>query len=160
MPERHKDGAIHFHGFFNDALEAVDSGTVSLPGQKHPKKPRNAAQRAAWLAQGGHVVYNLPGWSLGFTTALELYGDYPAAVGYVCKYIGKELDPEGQPVKLGGRWYYSGGPLGRPEVAYGDIPLQAAAQWPGAYQFSVREAHLGFVLAKIPSEGGENDGDQ
>lgn len=160
VPERHKDGAIHFHGFFNDALEAVDSGTVSLPGQKHPKKPRNAAQRAAWLAQGGHVVYNLPGWSLGFTTALELYGDYPAAVGYVCKYIGKELDPEGQPVKLGGRWYYSGGPLGRPEVAYGDIPLQDAAQWPGAYQFSVREAHLGFVLAKIPSEGGENDGDQ
>lgn len=56
VPERHKDGAIHFHGFFNDALEAVDSGTVSLPGQKHPKKPRNAAQRAAWLAQGGHVV--------------------------------------------------------------------------------------------------------
>ena len=23
VPERHKDGALHFHGFFNDALEAV-----------------------------------------------------------------------------------------------------------------------------------------
>lgn len=38
VPERHKDGAIHFHGFFNDALEARDSGTVSLPGQKAPQE--------------------------------------------------------------------------------------------------------------------------
>ena len=46
VPERHKDGAIHFHGFFNDALEARDSGTVSLPGQKAPRRPRSARQRA------------------------------------------------------------------------------------------------------------------
>lgn len=26
VPERHKDGAIHFHGLFNNALEIVDSG--------------------------------------------------------------------------------------------------------------------------------------
>ena len=65
VPERHKDGAIHFHGFFNDALEARDSGTVSLPGQKAPRRPRSARQRAnGWRT--GKPVYNLPGWSWGF----------------------------------------------------------------------------------------------
>ena len=45
VPERHKDGAIHFHGFFNDALEARDSGTVSLPGLNAPWWPWCARQR-------------------------------------------------------------------------------------------------------------------
>ncbi len=41
VPERHKDGAIHFHGFFNDALEARDSGTVSA----RPESPQEAQER-------------------------------------------------------------------------------------------------------------------
>jgi hypothetical protein len=93
VPERHKDGAIHFHGFFNDALEAVASG--------HRDK-------------AGHMIYNLPQWTLGFTAAIEIYGDYPAAVAYVCKYIGKQGD------KPAGRWYYSGGALVEPHVSYVD----------------------------------------
>ena len=64
VPERHKDGALHFHGFFNDVLEAVASG--------HRDKQ-------------GHMIYNLPGWTLGFTAAIEVYGDYAGAVAYVCK---------------------------------------------------------------------------
>jgi hypothetical protein len=28
VPERHKKGGIHFHGFFNEALPVVDSGTL------------------------------------------------------------------------------------------------------------------------------------
>ena len=115
VPERHKKGGIHFHGFFNDALPAVDSGTIRVPWAKKPRKPRSAAQRAEWLAAGGMVVYNLPGWALGFTTAMELYGDYPAAVAYVCKYIGKDG------TKPAGRWYYSGGDLREPSVEYFDL---------------------------------------
>ena len=57
---RHKDGAIHFHGFFNDALEARDSGTVSLPGQKAPRRPRSARQRAKWLEDGGNPSTTFP----------------------------------------------------------------------------------------------------
>ena len=87
VPEHHKDGAIHFHGFFNGALEAVDSGKTD---------------------KVGHAVYNLPDWTLGFTRAVRLYGDYQAAVGYTCKYIGKGTG------KIGGRWFYSGGALERP----------------------------------------------
>lgn len=94
VPEQHKDGAFHFHGFFNDALRVVDSGHRD---------------------SGGHTVYNLPEWTLGFTTAIELYGDYMGAVAYVCKYIGKQGD------KPMGRWYYSGGALALPSKIYADL---------------------------------------
>lgn len=94
VPELHRKGGIHFHGFFNDAVKVVDSGHKD---------------------DGGHTIYNLPEWSLGFTTAIELYGDYPSAVGYVSKYIGKqELRPMG-------RWYYSGGALAEPSKTYADL---------------------------------------
>lgn len=111
VPERHKDGAFHFHGFMaGEGLEAVDSGTLDMDGWKHPKRPRSAAQRAQWLEAGARVVYNLPQWKLGFTTAIALYGEYSHAVGYVCKYVGKQ---EGQ--RPLGRWYFSGGALAKPE---------------------------------------------
>ena len=104
VPERHKSGRIHFHGFFNDCLEVVDSG--------HTDKQ-------------GHKIYNLPQWSLGFTTAIELYDDYVRAVGYVCKYVGKQGE------KPAGRWYYSGGDLNEPEVNYAEISAaELAADYP------------------------------
>ena len=126
VPERHKDGAIHFHGFFNDALEAVDSGTIRLPGKKKPRRPRSQKERSEWLANGGQIVYNLPAWTLGFTTAMAVYGEYPAAVAYVCKYIGKQGE------KPAGRWYYSGGLLLEPDVEYVELsPADLAAAYPG-----------------------------
>jgi hypothetical protein len=124
VPERHKKGGLHFHGFFSDSLQAVDSGTVKPPQGGKPRRPRSAAQRAEWLQNGGQIVYNLPGWTLGFTTAMELYGEYPAAVAYVCKYIGKEGE------KPAGRWYYSGGNLVEAPVEYVDIsPAELAAAY-------------------------------
>ena len=108
VPELHKSGRVHFHGFFNDALPREDSGTIKMPGEKKPRKPRTKKQRAEMLAAGGQVVWNLPNWTYGFTTALELHGPYPAAVAYVCKYIGKDH------VKIAGRWYYSGGDVQKP----------------------------------------------
>ncbi len=126
VPELHKKGGIHFHGFFNDALPAVDSGTIKLPWAKKPKRPRSAAERAEWLAAGGQIVYNLPGWTLGFTTAMALHGEYPAAVSYVCKYIGKDG------TKPAGRWYYSGGALVEPSVEFVEIsPAELAEEYQG-----------------------------
>lgn len=131
VPERHKDGAVHFHGFFNGALKAVDSGTVSVPGQKRPRRPRSAAERTAWLAEGGHAVYNLPQWTLGFTTAIGLYGDRRAATSYVCKYVTKAQE------KVGGRWYYSGGALRKPEVTLANANLDDIAADGDARTFTV-----------------------
>lgn len=118
VPELHKDGAVHFHGFFPDGVEVVDSGTIIPPGGGKPRKPRSKRQRSEWLEGGGHIVYNLPDWGYGYSTAIELYGNYHAAVAYVCKYISKA---EG---KLGGRWYYSGGKLKKPEVQFTDATIE------------------------------------
>ena len=95
VPERHKDGALHFHGFFNDSLEAVPSGHKSH----------------------GRMVYNFPQWDLGFTAGIEVYGEYSAAVAYCCKYIGKQGE------KPAGRWYYSGGNLSEPSITYANIDI-------------------------------------
>lgn len=94
VPELHKKGGIHFHGFFNDAVTTTYSG--------HNDKC-------------GHPIYNISEWPYGFTTAIELYGDYGSAVGYVTKYIGKG---DSKPM---GRWYYSGGALAQPEKVYADL---------------------------------------
>lgn len=102
VPERHKDGAFHFHGFMSgDGLQAVDSG----------------------IKWEGRTVYNLPQWTLGFSTAQALYGTYSAAVGYCCKYIGKQ-DAE-RPL---GRWYYSGGALAKPEKTYAVLDFRGLAE--------------------------------
>lgn len=154
VPERHKDGAIHFHGFFSDALEVIDSGTMTGPGWKRPRKPRSERDRVAWLAEGKRVVYNLPGWTLGFTTALEVYGDYQAAVGYVCKYIGKQGE------KPGGRWYYSGGDLRRPEVSYAALSVRDVENLHGSYTFRVDEAGIGMAVWRGRVEAMENPVDK
>lgn len=140
VPERHKDGAVHFHGFFNDALSVVDSGTLDVPGSKKPRKPRSASQRAEWLAAGAHVVYNVEAWPYGFTTALELYGDYPAAVAYVCKYVRKQRE------KIGGRWWYHGGKLNGPAVSYPDVEYREIAESGAGYGFAVPGA--AFVIVR------------
>ena len=114
VPEEHEKGGYHFHGFFAGAgLKVVDSGTIKRPGWKKPWKWSSEEERDIWLAEGGRVVYNLPQWGLGFTTAMSLYGEYSAAVAYVCKYIGKQ---QGQ--RPMGRWYYSGGGLAEPVKEY------------------------------------------
>lgn len=96
VPELHKDGALHFHGFFaGKNLPAVDSGHKDTCGE---------------------TVYNLPQWGYGFSTAIRLRGEYPRAVAYVCKYIGKQ---QGQ--RPMGRWYYSGGTLKEPPKEYMDV---------------------------------------
>lgn len=160
VPELHKDGAVHFHGFLQwpDGAGFVDSGTIRLPGKenKAPRRPRTAAQREAWIAGGGQVVYNVPAWTYGFSTAIALYGDYEAAVGYVGKYVGKGMEaaaeaPHGRHDavmggKIGGRWYYSGGALVEPEKMLIDASLDDVKRLPGAYEFSVEDAHKGFVL--------------
>ena len=92
VPERHKDGAIHFHGLFNDALPMVNSGHTDA---------------------AGHPIFNCTAWKFGFSACVQIYGSYTQAVSYVCKYIGKQGE------KPGGRWYYSGGKLEKPTILYG-----------------------------------------
>lgn len=121
VPEYHKDGAVHFHACINRALSLVDSGTIDRHDGCKPRKPRSKAERQAWLEAGGGVVYNVADWHLGFSTAIEMYGDRSAAISYVCKYISKSCG------KIGGRWYYSGGDLRLPVVYTCDVNYNAVA---------------------------------
>ena len=138
VPEHHKDGAIHFHGFFNDALEAVDSGHKD---------------------RGGHTVYNLPRWTWGFSTAIRLYGERAAAVAYTCKYINKAQE------KIGGRWYYSGGDLRKPDVSWLDVDFDRFVGLDSVKSFEVeglawaRFAHLRVGAGTdLPAEVAEGAG--
>lgn len=140
VPELHRDGAVHFHGFFNDALEAVDSGTLTDGGR--PRKPRSASERKRLEADGWHTVYNLPAWTLGFTTAIELYGERRRAVAYVLKYISKAAETTG---RIGGRWYYSGGDLRRPRVSFDELDVEAVQAVQDSWSAPLE--NLGAVVA-------------
>lgn len=92
VPELHKDGAVHFHGFCNsDSCLLADSGHTD---------------------EEGHTVYHLTDWSLGFTTAVKLYGTYEAACNYISKYVTKQAAGG----TIGGRYWYHGGDLKGPVV--------------------------------------------
>lgn len=143
VPERHKDGAIHLHGFINESLPLSDSGTMKLPGAKRPQRPRGAKQRAAWEAAGAKVVYNIPGWTLGFSTAIPLDGSYEAAVAYCCKYVRKAAE------KIGGRWFYRGGKLGKPTVTYADVDVREVMAVEGAHTFTAG----GHMFAMVRGRG-------
>ena len=124
VPEQHKDGAFHFHGFMaGRGLIAVDSG----------------------ITWDDRPVYNLPQWKLGFTTAQRLYGDYHAAVGYCCKYIGKQNGE--RPL---GRWYYSGGAMQEPKKTYGDRDFRDVDN---AVEFSIP----GTKIKVFRTKGGQNN---
>lgn len=92
IPEHHKDGAIHFHGFFAGDMRYI----------------------YALTSKEGIDVYNIDGFDLGFTTAIPIYGEYKKAVSYVLKYMTKDTK------KIGGRWYYSGGRLNKPDIVLAD----------------------------------------
>lgn len=110
VPELHRDGALHFHGFFAGRnLPVVDSGHRDTCGEP---------------------VYNLPQWKYGFSTAIRLRGEYPRAVGYVCKYIGKQ---QGQ--RPMGRWYYSGGALKEPPKQYADLDYEEMSNKEDSIEF-------------------------
>lgn len=149
VPERHRDGAVHFHGFVNDAVEVVDSGTLSLPWEKKPRRPANEAQRAEWLARGGKVVFNLPSWPLGFTTAIELYGNAMSAVNYCCKYVGKQQEGASAPEKIGGRWFYHGGCKAGPIIRYADVDFDAMSLLDGAFAWEVPAAGAIFIKERV-----------
>lgn len=91
VPERHKDGAFHFHGLFSNIgrLPLKDSG----------------------IRKNNRIIYNLPTYKFGFTT-VSMVGDSGRASNYVCKYITKELCS----VTSGKKRYWVSRNAKRPEV--------------------------------------------
>lgn len=127
VPELHKDGAIHFHLLCNDVLNVVDSGTVIRPTGGRPVKQATAIRQGFSLAEC-RTVYNIPDWTLGFTTMVHTYGDVRAVANYIVKYITKGTE------KVGGRWYYSGGKLLKPVYRYDYVSFDEVTDYDYDFQ--------------------------
>ncbi len=102
VPEHHKDGAVHFHGLMNTAALTLS-------------RSFNAHNGSALFDDEGRPIFNIADFTLGFTTVIPLSGDNArvATAKYCYKYITKS-----QGKKVGGRYYLSGGDLGRPRYEY------------------------------------------
>ena len=117
IPEKHEDGAIHFHGLMNDALTMHFSKTYKVMGIKKPmgeRKLRN--MKKSPTSQGVKPVFNVGEYKLGFSTAIPL--DEQSAVDevdknttrvshYITKYCTKDLD------KIFGSYYIAVGKIER-----------------------------------------------
>lgn len=71
VPEKHKDGAFHFHGLISDIgnLKLKDSGLKT---------------------KDGDIIYNIESYKLGFTTCTKVKNNQRVST-YITKYITKEL---------------------------------------------------------------------
>lgn len=106
VPERHKDGAYHFHGVMS-GIEVAD-----LP----PYAPKDALD-------AGYQQWPLWSQKFGFNT-VGLVKDKIGVGFYVSKYITKDLCSEA--VKAGQHTYYHSRGLSRSQVvgwSFGSIPL-------------------------------------
>ena len=74
VPERHKDGAWHFHGLIGGC-----SGLTFVNSGKRTSK-----------ASGRQIIYNFEDWKFGFSTATKVK-DTERVSGYICKYITKDM---------------------------------------------------------------------
>ena len=154
VPELHQDGAIHWHGLINDALDLVCSPTIIAPDGGRPYRPGSDAERDQAIRAGAHVVYNVAQWRYGWSTAIELYGDRRAAVGYVAKYVAKGTREGRGPIA--GRWFYHGGNLASPSVYTYDSSYDSAPA--DSYVYNI--PHLNArckIFDYYPEEGKEDE---
>lgn len=140
VPELHKDGAIHFHGLFNDVLRYVPSGTYLPPNGGKPLKAETLKRKKIQLSDC-QEVYNIADWDYGFTTAIPIYGERGKTGSYVAKYITKQESAEMR--KICGRYYYSSNNLSAPFYEYCNEDFEA---------FEGFEIEAEFLHAKIQSE--------
>lgn len=94
VPELHKDGAIHFHGFTNNVLGVKKSGKVDKTT--------------------GSPIYNITEYKFGFSTLTYIDENRQACANYILKYITKQQGCG----KVGGRFYLHGGKLNEPRCVY------------------------------------------
>lgn len=102
LPEFHKDGAIHMHGLISGSMKMEDSHHHLLDGR---------------------MIYNMPQWKYGWTTAIETQGDMKQIARYITKYITKSGG------RIFGNYYYAGGEglIRRPEEELFDVDFEETA---------------------------------
>lgn len=109
IPEPHKDGSIHFHGFFNSTVEPF-LADFDL-SQKLPKRITDGIK-------DGREIYNCPGYAKMFGwVSLEKIRNLEACAVYVSKYVSKSF--ENDEARFSYHRYFCSTGLNRP---FNDIP--------------------------------------
>ena len=104
IPEYHKNGGIHAHALINDCFKLEHSGRYLYNGK---------AYKAETLQEKGidinflKLVYNVPEWKYGFSTAIPVDGTPARLACYITKYITKDCK------KIFGKYYLSSRNLNR-----------------------------------------------
>lgn len=100
IPEYHpeKDEGIHIHGLVNDVLPRVDSGRNLFQGKAWR---REDLIKKGFYKDSLKIIYNLPTWKYGFTTAIPVSGAPARLACYITKYITKDNK------KIFGKFYLS-----------------------------------------------------
>lgn len=98
VPELHKKGGIHLHGLINDSLELFDSERHLYGGKAW--KNSDLLERGVDL-DNYKVIYNIPSWKYGWSTAIPLSGTPAAVACYMTKYMTKDCK------KIFGKYYLS-----------------------------------------------------
>lgn len=113
VPELHQDGAIHFHGLTNEALQTEFSETFLIKGIKMKPIKETTLRKKGFKPDDEEVqkVYNVSNFPYGFTTAVELDENCEGVARYMTKYITKDLQ------KIFGNYYCCGGNVKR-ELPY------------------------------------------
>lgn len=112
VPELHKDGAIHFHGFMSGG-KIEHSGTFKVKGDKRPIKASTLKKRGL-VVDGDTVrdVYNIANYPFGFCTAVAVDKNSDAIASYIAKYCTKDMK------KIFGTHYKAGGKDLKRELPY------------------------------------------
>lgn len=111
IPEPHKDGNIHFHGFFNASIEPYLS-EFDL-SQKLPARITDGIK-------DGRKIYNCPDYAKMFGwVSIEKIRSLEACAVYVSKYVSKSFDND--EARFSYHRYFCSTGLKRP---YNDIPTE------------------------------------
>lgn len=111
IPEPHKDGSIHFHGFFNASIEPfLEKFDLK---QKLPKRITDGIK-------DGREIYNCPAYADMFGwVSIEKVRNLEASAVYVSKYVSKSFDND--EARFSYHRYFCSIGLKRP---YDDIPTE------------------------------------
>lgn len=122
VAELHKSGRIHCHLLTNDVFKLVKSEHNGRPVYSH-----------------GHLVYNIPSWKYGWSTAIRCYGDKLHLSCYITKYITKNSKA------IFGKYYWSSRNIIRePEIVLTNNDFNGLDVALDFQTYEIKKAHLLF----------------
>lgn len=95
--EQHKDGAWHIHAFFQP-------GSLALTPARSYKTGKLLTDK-----RSGYQIYNLPAWTIGYSTVVPVDNNELAVGLYISKYLTKHSE------RAGAHYYYKSGGIKTPD---------------------------------------------